>query len=293
MIFEINVELEKSYLPENNRCKYFNTLNGVTELCFENQISFNRFLSEICLSYYEHAPKINNELINRKSVSAQIKKARNLIIDAILNEEELNRFEKGTSSEATIFRATLMHTGILKGDSSEEEGCRRIIEEIDAFVGQCAGKKVSFQVLYNKLLGKDFGTRKGVIPIFIAKEIINLQDTPIIYLQNKEVEISSSILNNINEKPQDYYLFIEKESIEKEKYLKVLEELFLSEELRKKQKSKMQRLNNIVESMQRWYRSLDQYTLTFTKQLFEENDRAIWKKMLSKECTLLEKYLRA
>ena len=273
LIFEINVELEKSYLPENNRCKYFNTLNGVTELCFENQISFNRFLSEICLSYYEHAPKINNELINRKSVSAQIKKARNLIIDAILNEEELNRFEKGTSSEATIFRATLMHTGILKGDSSEEEGCRRIIEEIDAFVGQCAGKKVSFQVLYNKLLGKDFGTRKGVIPIFIAKEIINLQDTPIIYLQNKEVEISSSILNNINEKPQEYYLFIEKESIEKEKYLKVLEELFLSEELRKKQKSKMQRLNNIVESMQRWYRSLDQYTLTFTKQLFEENEQ--------------------
>ena len=97
LIFEINVELEKSYLPENNRCKYFNTLNGVTELCFENQISFNRFLSEICLSYYEYAPKINNELINRKSVSAQIKKARNLIIDAILNEEELNRFEKGTS----------------------------------------------------------------------------------------------------------------------------------------------------------------------------------------------------
>ena len=25
LIFEINVELEKSYLPENNRCKYFNT----------------------------------------------------------------------------------------------------------------------------------------------------------------------------------------------------------------------------------------------------------------------------
>lgn len=49
LIFEINVELEKSYLPGNNRCKYFNTLNGVTELCFENQISFNRFLSEIML----------------------------------------------------------------------------------------------------------------------------------------------------------------------------------------------------------------------------------------------------
>lgn len=74
LIFEINVELEKSYLPENNRCKYFNTLNGVTELCFENQISFNRFLSEICLSYYEHAPKINNELITEKAYQHRLKR---------------------------------------------------------------------------------------------------------------------------------------------------------------------------------------------------------------------------
>lgn len=273
LIFELNVELEKIYLPENNRCKCINSANNGQDLHFHNQISFNRFLSEICLNYYEHAPKINNELINRKNVSAQIKKARNIIIDAILNEEDLDRFEKGTSSESTIFRATLMHTGILKHDSLEEEGCRRIIDEIDSFITDCAGKKVSFEILYNKLLGKDFGVRKGVIPIFIAKEIINLQDTPIIYLQSREVEISSTILNNINEKPNEYYLFIEKDNIKKEKYLKVLEELFLSEELRKIQKSKMQRLNNIVESMQRWYRSLDQYTLTFTKQLFEQGEQ--------------------
>lgn len=271
LLFELNSEIEKLYLFENNNCKCLNcSINDSYE--FESQVSFNRFLSDICSSYYEHAPKINNELINRKIVSSQIKKARNQIIDAILNEDELERFEKGTSSESTIFRATLVNTGILKGDKKEEDGCRRIINEIDRFIKKSAGEKVCFEKLYKKLLGKQFGARKGIIPIFIAKKIVNLQDTPIIYLQDKEVEISSEILNNINQKPNEYYLYIEKESIQKEKYLNVLEELFLTEELRKKQKSKMQRLSNITSGIQRWYRSLDQYTLTFTKQIFEVDE---------------------
>lgn len=54
----------------------------------------------------------------------------------------------------------------------------------------------------------------------------------------------------------------------------------------------MQRLNNIVESMQRWYRSLDQYTLTFTKQLFEENEQGYLEEDAERMCSL-EKYLRA
>lgn len=271
LIFELNSEIEKLYLSENNNCKCLNS-SMIEPYEFENQVSFNRFLSDICSSYYEHAPKINNELINRKTVSAQIRKARNQIIDAILNEDELERFEKGTSSESTIFRATLVNTGILKGDKEEEDGCRRIINEIDRFIKKSAGEKVCFEKLYKKLLGKQFGARKGIIPIFIAKKIVNLQDTPIIYLQDKEVEISSEILNNINQKPEEYYLYIEKESIQKEKYLNILEELFLTEELRKKQKSKMQRLSNIAAGIQRWYRSLDQYTLTFTKQIFEVDE---------------------
>ena len=47
----------------------------------------------------------------------------------------------------------------------------------------------------------------------------------------------------------------------------------------------MQRLNNIVESMQRWYRSLDQYTLTFTKQLFEENETRLEEDAFERMCS--------
>ena len=61
--------------------------------------------------------------------------------------------------------------------------------------------------------------------------------------------------------------------MEKEKYLNILEENFITEEIKKKKQSKMQRLSNIVESMHRWYRSIDQYTLTFTKQIFNKKEK--------------------
>ena len=50
-----------------------------------------------------------------------------------------------------------------------------------------------------------------------------------------------------------------------------MEKEFLTEELRKNGQSKTKRLSNIVKGIQRWYRSLDQYSLTFTKQLFDES----------------------
>lgn len=272
LIFEINGELESLYMPENGNDICFYSGRDSEKLKFESEKNFNRFLSDICSSYYENAPKINNELINRQNVSAQIKKARNQIIDAILGEEDLSGFEKGTSSESTIFRATLVHTGIM--DNNEyDAGCEKILKEIRDFIGKCAGKKTSFDELYSKIMGEKFGVRKGVIPIFLANEIAGLQDTPIIYLRDKEVDISSEILNNINEKPEEYFLFIEKENMEKEKYLNILEENFITEEIKKKKQSKMQRLSNIVESMHRWYRSIDQYTLTFTKQIFNKKEK--------------------
>jgi energy-coupling factor transporter ATP-binding protein EcfA2 len=268
LLFEINGEFEQIYMPENHKCSVFNSEEDA--LNFETNSSFNRFLSNICLRYFEHAPKINNELINRQNISAQVKKARGIIVDTILGEGDFAKYENGTSQEATIFRATLLHTGIIE-NSNLDDGCKRIIKEIRKFIERCGGRKVSFDVLYSKLMGKKLGARKGIIPIFIAREIINLHDTPIVYLEDTEVEITSEILNNINEKAEKYYLYVEKESIQKEKYLVTLEKEFLTEELKKTQQSKTKRLSNIVKGIQRWYRALDQYSLTFTKQLFNES----------------------
>ena len=91
LLFEINGEFEQIYMPENHKCSVFNSEEDA--LNFETNSSFNRFLSNICLRYFEHAPKINNELINRQNISAQVKKAEESLWIQFLVKEILQNMK--------------------------------------------------------------------------------------------------------------------------------------------------------------------------------------------------------
>ena len=255
LIFEINSFLEKSYMPENGECRIF-YCEPLPEI--KSERAFNRFLSGICSSYYNMAPKINNELINRTNVSAQIKKARQKIIDNILNNDDCIGYNKGTSPEATIFRATVVHTGLLKNNNEKtvDKGVELINKEIDGFIMKSAGEKVSFKELYDVLEGESFGVRRGVIPIYLARKFMAMEDMPVVYLSDKEIEITSNVFENINLNPDKYFLYTEKESLEKEKYLKAVENIFHMDNV-----SGQNRLGNIVAKIQEWYRNLPQITI--------------------------------
>lgn len=77
LFLKLMEKLESLYMPENGNDICFYSGRDSEKLKFESEKNFNRFLSDICSSYYENAPKINNELINRQNVSAADKKARN------------------------------------------------------------------------------------------------------------------------------------------------------------------------------------------------------------------------
>ena len=179
-------------MPENGECRIF-YCEPLPEI--KSERAFNRFLSGICSSYYNMAPKINNELINRTNVSAQIKKARQKIIDNILNNDDCIGYNKGTSPEATIFRATVVHTGLLKNNNEKtvDKGVELINKEIDGFIMKSAGEKVSFKELYDVLEGESFGVRRGVIPIYLARKFMAMEDMPVVYLSDKEIEITSNV----------------------------------------------------------------------------------------------------
>jgi len=88
----------------------------------------------------------------------------------------------GTKPEATIYRATLARTGIRGGKQDIDEGCKHVLDEIDVFISECDGQKVSFAKLYNRLMGEEYGARRGVLPIYIANQLVQLQDMPVVYL---------------------------------------------------------------------------------------------------------------
>lgn len=241
--FEINAGLEQFYLIENGNCDIYSLKDAKW---VKSSQDFNRLLSDICDSYYGRAPKINHELINRNHISAQIRKARGNLLNKILLNQDMDGYLNGTSAEATIYRAALLN---VRDDSGTKE-MKKIIKD---FVYLSAGCMKDFKELYDELQGKDFGIRKGIIPLYIAEVLIGLNDLPIIYCREKEVEISENILGNIDMHPEDYSLYLEKSTLEKEEYLLSLKKLYDVDEDRNI-------LTGIVNKMLVWYRGLPQHS---------------------------------
>lgn len=257
IIFEINATLEQDFAPGNGNCRAIYESGNVCR--FENSKDFNRSLSEICENYYHFAPKVNHELLNIQNVAGQYLRARNKVVTAIL-EETAEQYAAGTAPECMVYRATFIRTGILGNQFQQDKGCSRILTEIGTFFERCSGERHRFSELYELLQGKDYGVRKGILPLFIAQKLTLMEGTPVIYLKNKELEINAETLNRVNDFPEEYDLYVEVEGAKKEQYLRKLERIWkIKEQVLFK---KALRWAKVVEEMQKWYRSLPQYTMT-------------------------------
>lgn len=254
--YEVNERLKRDFMPENGGCYVLHTSRKEPHI--RTGMEFNRYLSQICEDYYSLAPRINHELLNIQNVQGQYLKARNDVVRAILDGKDLEEYERGSSPQAMVYRAAFLRTGLAGEEFPLDGGCRKIMEEIEDFFVKASGKRASFQILYERLQGKDYGVRKGVLPLFLAWKFYLLEGMPVLYLGNKELLITVEVLNNINQFPESYDLYIEKKDMEKELYLQEMEKIFCDAQTEKIIRSN--RLSVIMENMQKWYRSLPQYT---------------------------------
>ena len=250
LIFEINAALEEAFLAENKNVWILRARQEAER--GTTKARMNQMLSAICEEYYEFSPRVNHELLNIQEVQGNYLRARNAVIRNLLEDGATDAYRKGTNPEALVYRAAFLNT-------KEDAGCRLLCEKIDEFFADCAGEKKIFIELYRKLQGEGLGARKGIIPLFIAKKLAMVEGTPVIYLRNKELELSPETLNNINEFPEKYQLYIEPETAAKNQYLAGLEKIFCASDSLVLTKKK--RISGIVTCMQRWYRSLPQYTM--------------------------------
>ena len=56
--------------------------------------------------------------------------------------------------------------------------------------------------------------------IVSGKKLSEIEGTAVIYIGEKELEITSDNLNHVNDFPENYALYLELETVEKKKYLK-------------------------------------------------------------------------
>lgn len=217
----------------------------------------NRAVSESCDQAYTQTPRINHELINRHEPSSQICKARNAILQRMLDDADVNDYLTGSSSDATIYRAVMEHT-------ENDEALAAIRNEIHAFIMSGAGTKVSFAEIMRVLTAVPYGVRKGVIPFYLLDELLKLNDIPVIYLGSKEVMISVETINNVVRKPEEYSLYVERETMQKNEYIDTLEKMYMEYSAYCRDIDRKNRYAKIACLMQSWFRSLPQCSKTFT-----------------------------
>ena len=229
-------------------------------------------VNECCSNLYPFTPEVNNEMVNRAVIgTAQTKKARLNIIQAVLAHTDTPDFYAGSNQEATVYRSLFMATHVIQGET--KENIKRIIEVINGFVDSCCDKKVSLSNLVGKLINEPYGMRVGLIPFYVAYVLANRREDIIVYFADKEFQITPEILVNMCEQPEEYSVYVSKEDLQKEKYIAELNILFQVGENRNLSSN---RIKDIIICMQRWFRALPQVTRnTMNLEQYISNDSSI------------------
>lgn len=302
--------VDSLYSPSSSYSKYINA-NGVLQV--GRQALLNQKISGICDEVYKKTPIINNEMVNKRVLNTQNLKGRDVVVSWLLEHSDDSTIPcmDGFGPEVSIFKSVFKSTGLDSRRVANSDGINAVLTVINTFISDSENEKQCFSTLYDKLLSKPYGMRRGVIPLFIAYAMRPFKENVVLYHSGKEVELSANILSGLNDMPSKYELLLEAGTQEKEAYLDEIEGVF--EDYVDNKNGSANRIYSVMRCIQNWYRALPEYTKKFTVYLeggekkniekfipelradlskFEINSRDIllvqWRKRLSEEGDLSE-----
>lgn len=253
--------------PELDASVYYS--NGEA-LNIHRKSSLSRKLSDICSDVFRECPVINNEVINKDTISGQATNSRAKVIDGILsNELKPNLGLIGSGQDVSFMRSTLKVTGVYLENDGEpsltmtglsDNRLENVFMAIKNFVISTSAEGIkNFSALYEILVdpANRIGMKKGVIPIYIAVVLHFYKKYVVIMKNGKEMEINARLLEAINNCPSDYDVYLEQWDSLKEQYITELEASF-NQYIRPVEKE-FNTFDYIVRAIQRWYLQLPKY----------------------------------
>ncbi len=262
-------EIVYSMYAPSSEYSVFANCEGTLDV--SRRTDLNHAVSEICGRTYGRTPVVNNEMVNKRVLSGQIIKARNIVLDWILQHAEDSTLPcmEGYGPEVSIFKSAYRQAGLDISSTAADPGMNEVLELIGRFMRDSEGRRQNFQPIYQALTAAPYGMRKGIIPLYIAYTMRQYQDSIVLYFKGKEIELSASTLSSLNDSPESYELLIERGTADKDRYLERLQALFSKYvDLRSPSSN---RVYSVVKSMQNWIRSLPEYTKKF-KRYFENGE---------------------
>lgn len=259
--------------PETYKSTYIH--NG-KEQVITRKAGLTGLLSDICDSVYSKTPVINNEAINRNSLSGVAYTSRNKIVAGLLrNTLEPNLGFTGTGQEVSIMRSTLIRKNILLEENgfvrinmkTGDENIDNMLAVIIRFIQQAKRKgECKFDELYYSLMSpqEGIGIRKALIPIYLAAVLHVYRQEAVITNSFGQIPLNVDALLQIEAEPSNFSLQYLDWDSGKEEYVNELEVLFKDYVIETEKLSSS--YEYVVSAMKRWYMALPKYSKEITPQ---------------------------
>lgn len=272
VVFEDLQETIKGFIsaythPETYRSVYIH--DGET-LKANRKSGLTEIMSQICDAVYGLTPVINNEAVNKNTITSIAQNSRNKIVSALLRSElEPNLGLTGTGQEVSIMRSTLLRTGIWNEDGGmpqinlhpDDDAMRHMLQTIEAFIIEARQNgHASFTVLYDRLTSPEhhIGLRYGVIPIYIAAVMHNYRQQTMINDRFGPVQTTVDVIVQINSNPGDFTVDYLDWNPEKEEYVARLAEAFSGYVVDAEKAGNS--YDYVANAMHRWYMALPKFS---------------------------------
>ena len=231
--------------------------------------------STIMMNSFPRTIIVNNDLINKNTVSGAIRLARLKALSYIMNNKD-NMLDDCSllSPEHSIIRAVLSKNGLFDGEEnigvlntlpSGEIAGQYVSQEIDKYIRKCMKGQTSIKELYDVLKRTPYGLRDGYISVLLAYELRNYENISI-YFHGSEHDYCEEELLKALESPEDYSLYICNWSEAENVYIVSLEKIFA----RYVDKKAKNRLKELYEAMNKHFVSISKAARTTNKYVSEK-----------------------
>jgi len=212
--------------------------DGVTiDIATEAELS--NVLSDIMDCVFNKTPMVNNDLLNKNSLTSAIRLARKKALECIMEQDDIYERCSFLSPEYNILRSVLSKNGIVNNDTVSEENRvydvnklpdgviagKPVMGAIRKMLKQATTEKLTLQNLYEMLKAEPFGIRDGYIPILVAYALRDYQNVSLYFHGNEHSYTEEELVKALSE-PENYTLFICNWDEKEIAYIEGLEKLF-------------------------------------------------------------------
>ena len=145
-------------------------------------------LSELCDVYYEDAPPIRNELLNRRALSTAAARARRSLIEAMILHGDVAQLGfEGNPPEVSMYRSLLEAHGLhcrraeAWGFGPPKETLRPLWDAIDEFLRDTEVRRRPLSELYGRLRRPPLGIKDGPLPVVVVAALLARDDDVAVY----------------------------------------------------------------------------------------------------------------